>query len=318
MKFLNRFMTLALAFCAFTVSAEQYPTRPITLVVGYTPGGAVDTIARMLANTIDQPLGQSIIVENRPGASGNISMEHVAKAKPDGYTLMMTGSPLVVAHALFENLPFDTTKDFAPITMAVQSPNVLVVGKDFPADTIEELFDMARNDPDALSYAATSPLFLLAAEVISKRAGIEMLRVPYKGAGDALMDVMESRVSVMIDTIGNQLPHIRRGSVKPLAVLGASRHPELPDVPTLDESGLPGYEEDGWIGLAAPADTPPEVLARLNKEVVTALHSDAMHSKLTDMGFIVRTMTPEETSERVKQDVQRYIKAAEDAGLPRQ
>jgi len=317
MKHSKFLAALLLACTAFAVQAEDYPQRPIRVVVGYTAGGATDTIARVVADKISGPLGQPVIIENRPGASGNIALNYVAHAKPDGYTLHASGSPLVVSPALFKSLPFDSLKDFDPITVAVVSPNVLVVGKDFPANTIQELFELGKKQPGRLTYAGSTPLFVLAAEGINMRTGMKMQQIPYKGSSDALIDVSQGRVDVMIDTIGNQMQHIKAGIVKPLAVLGKQRSASLPDVPTLDESGLNGYEEDGWIGFVAPAGVPRSIIDRLNKEIVAALQSDEVRQRLDGMGFVTTTSTPEETRARVESDVDRYIKAADAANLPK-
>jgi tripartite-type tricarboxylate transporter receptor subunit TctC len=256
-------------------------------------------------------MGQPVIVENRPGANGHIGLEAAARSAPDGYTLVLGAAPLVVSPALFKKVPFDPVKDFEPISLVARTLNVLVAAKSFPANNAKEFIAMAKaSRPQEYSYASASPLFTLASELICTSAGIEMLRVPYKGVAEALTDVAEGRVSVMVDTVGAQMTHINSGRVKPLAVLSKTRHPNLPNVPTLAESGLTGYDEEGWVGLLAPKGTPPEIIAKLNQETVRAMQNPDVQARLNGLGFITSTNTPAAFSELIRRDIDRYVRVA--------
>jgi tripartite-type tricarboxylate transporter receptor subunit TctC len=299
-------------------AADAWPTKPIRLIVLYTPGGASDIIARTLGQKLSESLGQPVMVENRPGGNGFIGLGAAAQAAPDGYTLVLGAAPLVVSPALFKSVPFDPVNDFVPISLVARTLNVLVAAKSFPAANATEFIAHAKAKPGAYSYASASPLFTLASELISTSAGLELLQVRYKGVAEALTDVAAGRVSVMVDTVGAQLPHIQSGRTKPLAVLSRTRHPKLPDVPTLAESGLPGYDEEGWVGLLAPKGTPADIVARLNKATVAALEQPDVRAKLDGLGFVTASSTPDQLAQRIRGDIARYIKVATDAKIPKE
>jgi tripartite-type tricarboxylate transporter receptor subunit TctC len=318
-RFLAVLTAMCLAAASFGSRAAAWPSKPIKIIVLYTAGGASDIIARTLGKQLTESLGQPIVVENRPGGNGFIGLEAAARAEPDGYTLVLGASPLVVSPALFKSIPFDAVEDFAPISLVARTLNVLVASKSFPADNAAEFFALAKKaKPESYSYASASPLFTLATELMNVSAGIDLLPVRYKGVAEALTDVSAGRVSVMVDTVGAQMPHINGNRVKPLAVLSKTRHPNLPDVPTLAESGLAGYDEEGFVGLLAPAGTPAEIIARLNQETVKALQLPEVKSHLDQLGFVAASSTPEQLAERIRSDIERYKRVALEANIPKE
>lgn len=322
-RFPKALMALSLATAClvspWAQAAEDWPVKPLRIIVLYTPGGASDIIARTLGQKLSESLGQPVVIENRAGANGFIGLEAAARAEPDGYTLVLGAAPLVVSPALFESVPFDSMKDFAPVSLVARTLNVLVAAKSFPADNAMDFITRAKQGkPEEYSYASASPLFTLASELINTSADIQMMRVQYKGVAEAMNDVAAGRVSVMVDTVGAQMPNITSGRVKPLAVLSSTRHPNLPDVPTLAESGLPGYDVEGWVGLLAPAGTPDAIIARLHKETVQALQLPDVQKRLDGLGFVTASSTPEELAERIRGDIERYQKIAAEAKIPKQ
>ncbi|RYF61590.1 MAG: tripartite tricarboxylate transporter substrate binding protein [Comamonadaceae bacterium] len=319
-RFLRAISAVAMAGASLLAHAADpaWPTKPIRLIVLYTPGGASDIIARTLGQKLSESLGQPVVVDNRPGGNGFIGLDIAAHAPADGYTLVLGAAPLVVSPALFKSMPFDPVKDFVPISLVARTLNVLVAAKSLPANNAAEFIALAKAKPGEYSYASASPLFTLASELINTSAQLDLLQVRYKGVAEALTDVSAGRVSVMVDTVGAQMPHIKGGRVKPLAVLSKSRHPNLPDVPTMAESGLPGYDEEGWVGLLAPKGTPQDIVTRLNKEIVAALKLSDVQAKLDGLGFVTASSTPDQLADRIRTDIARYIKVANDAKIPKE
>ena len=319
-RFLRAISAVAMAGASLLAHAADpaWPTKPIRLIVLYTPGGASDIIARTLGQKLSESLGQPVVVDNRPGGNGFIGLDIAAHAPADGYTLVLGAAPLVVSPALFKSMPFDPVKDFVPISLVARTLNVLVAAKSLPANNAAEFIAVAKAKPGEYSYASASPLFTLASELINTSAQLDLLQVRYKGVAEALTDVSAGRVSVMVDTVGAQMPHIKGGRVKPLAVLSKSRHPNLPDVPTMAESGLPGYDEEGWVGLLAPKGTPQDIVTRLNKEIVAALKLSDVQAKLDGLGFVTASSTPDQLADRIRTDIARYIKVANDAKIPKE
>jgi len=319
-RFLRAISAVAMAGASLLAHAADpaWPTKPIRLIVLYTPGGASDIIARTLGQKLSESLGQPVVVDNRPGGNGFIGLDIAAHAPADGYTLVLGAAPLVVSPALFKSMPFDPVKDFVPISLVARTLNVLVAAKSLPANSAAEFIALAKAKPGEYSYASASPLFTLASELINTSAQLDLLQVRYKGVAEALTDVSAGRVSVMVDTVGAQMPHIKGGRVKPLAVLSKSRHPNLPDVPTMAESGLPGYDEEGWVGLLAPKGTPQDIVTRLNKEIVAALKLSDVQAKLDGLGFVTASSTPDQLADRIRTDIARYIKVANDAKIPKE
>lgn len=319
-RFLRAIITFALAGASLAAHAADaaWPSKPIRLIVLYTPGGASDIIARTLGQKLTESLGKPVVVDNRPGGNGFIGLDIAAHAPADGYTLVLGAAPLVVSPALFKSMPFDPVKDFVPISLVARTLNVLVAAKSLPANNAAEFIALAKAKPGEYSYASASPLFTLASELINTSAQLDLLQVRYKGVAEALTDVSAGRVSVMVDTVGAQMPHIKGGRVKPLAVLSKTRHPNLPDVPTMAESGLPGYDEEGWVGVLAPKGTPQDIVARLNKDIVAALKLPDVQAKLDGLGFVTASSTPEQLADRIRTDIARYIKVANDAKIPKE
>ena len=322
---LNRRQVLAAALALPAIrtpalaAGSAWPNKPVRLIVLYTPGGASDIIARTIGQRLSETWGQPVVVENRAGGNGFIGLDVAAHAAPDGYTLVLGAAPLVVSPALFKSYPFDPVKDFAPITLIARTLNVLVAEKSFPASSAAEFFALAKKaPPETYSYASASPLFTLASELMAYDAHVKLQRIPYKGVAEALTDVMGGRVSVMVDTVGAQMPQIKAGRVKALAVLSKTRHPNLPEVPTLAESGLPGYDEEGWVGLLAPTGTPAEVIDKVHRDAGAVMQLPEVQARLNGLGFVTATSTPAALGERIKTDIARYVRVANEAHIPKE
>jgi tripartite-type tricarboxylate transporter receptor subunit TctC len=289
--------------------AETWPVRPIKFVVPWPAGGVADTIARIAAEKLGERLGRKMIVENRPGASGNIGMAAVAAAPADGYTLVLTPTGnLTVNQTLYKDLPFDTGRDFLPLTILATVPNVLVVNRTVPANTLAELVAYARANPGKLSFA--SPGLAtgahLAGELLKKEAGIDLLHVPYTGIAPALNDVVGERVSLMFLGISSALPHVRAGSLRALAVAALKRSPLLPEVPLVAESGFPGFDVTSWYGIALHSGTPADVVDRLYRETAQILKRDDVKERFAAMGVEPGGLPPDEFAELVRSETQKW------------
>ncbi len=282
-------LVCALLMVPLTVCAQPYPNHPIKIVVPYAAGGAVDIVARTVGQPLSESLRQPVIVDNRPGASANIGMEAVAKAAPDGYTLLMASNGIATNMALFPSLPFDGRRDFAPVAKIGYAPLVIVVAASSPAKSLKDLVAMARAEPGKLTYASAGngSSGHLAGELLKSTAKIDVLHVPYKGGAPAITDLLGERITFMPINPVEVIAHIRGGRLRALAVASDQRFPLLPDVPTVAESGLPGYEASVWWGVVAPAKTPPEIVRKLNAETNSVLANPAIASKLADLGVVV-------------------------------
>ena len=261
-------LPLALAFSA-VASAQVYPSRPIRMIVAFPPGGGTDIVARMLAPRLGEALGQSVLVENRGGASGNIGTEFAAHAAPDGYTILMGNvAPNAINASLFRNLAFDPVADFAPVSLVASTPNILVVHPSTAARSVGALVALAAANPGTLNYASAGlgSSSHLAGELFRAMTGANIVHVPYKGAGPAMADVLAGRVQLYFATLPAAMPHVKAGQLVPLALTGARRSAAMPELPTVAETGLPGYEASTWYGLLAPAHTAPAAIARLHRE----------------------------------------------------
>jgi tripartite-type tricarboxylate transporter receptor subunit TctC len=270
-------------------AAGTYPSAPIRIVVGYQAGGPTDLTARLIANAMQASMGLPVIVENKVGAGSNIASDYVASAPPDGYTLLLAAAPITMTRYLYKNLKFDVLKSFEPIANVMNAPAVLAVSKKLPVTDLKSLIALAKQKPGTLTFGSTGPggSQHLAGELLKQKAGIDMLHVPYKGASGAMTDLMAGNVDMVFMTSMSALPALKSGNPRPLAVASKTRLPQMPNVPTMDESGLPGFEADSWNGLLAPAGTPAPVLDRLNAEVNKALASPAVREKLEAQGAIV-------------------------------
>jgi tripartite-type tricarboxylate transporter receptor subunit TctC len=294
--------SVALAACAWlvpglrTARAQDYPVRPVRIVVPFSPGGAVDGPTRAIAQELGRRLGQQFVVDNRPGAGATIGSEAVAKAAPDGYTLLLASQTNAISATLYSKLSFNPIDDFAPISLIGREPGVLVVHPSLPAKTVQELVELARAQPDRIDFASSgngSGQHLFAAQFLSM-AGIRMNHVPYRGSGQATTDLIGGVVSMAIPGVAGMLPHIRSGKLRALAVTGDRRSPQLPGVPTLAESGIAGYSAYVWLGLLAPRGTPAAIVERLNRELLAALEVAEVRTYMSNASIEPLGSTPAE------------------------
>ena len=306
---------LALATC-FTPFAQDFPTRPIRIVVPFSPGGAVDGPARMVANELAKRLNQGVVVENRPGAGATIGSEAVAKAPPDGYTLLLASQTNAISATLYSKLNFQPIDDFAPIALIAREPGVLVVHPAFPARSVRELIAMAREKPGEIHYASSgngSGQHLFAA-MFGSMAGVKLTHVPYKGSGQATTDLLGGVVPVSFPGLAGMLGHIRAGKLRALAVTGDKRAPSLPEVPTLSEAGVPGYSAYVWMGLLAPKATPAAILERLQRETLAVLQTSEVRSYMDHHSLEVLASTPAEFDAFFRDERDRWAKIIRETG----
>jgi len=310
---MNRWMTLAVGMTLAAVStlaaAQAWPSKPIRYVVPFAAGGTTDILARTISERLSVALGQPVIVENKPGAGGGVGAAEVAKAAPDGYTIMGgTISTHAINASLYKNLPYDPVKDFAAITLIARVPNMLVVNNDIPAKNVAELIQLMKANPGKWTFASSGngTSQHLSGELFKGVAGVEMQHIPYKGSPPALTDVMGGQVNMTFDNITTAWPLAKGGKLRALAVTTAKRSPVAPDVPTLAESGLPGYEVGSWQGVFAPAGTPPEIVRRLNTEIVKIINSPDVQKKLLELGAEPVGNSSEEFATLVKAEVVKW------------
>jgi tripartite-type tricarboxylate transporter receptor subunit TctC len=285
----------AWALCA-GAQADDYPSKPVKIIVPYPGGQASDTIARLVGEKLGKALGQPVLVDNRPGAGGNIGTDIGARSAPDGYTLTVASAALPISKHVYRKLPFDPVKDFAPITLMTITPLVLVTRTSLPVKDVPSLVALAKASPGKITFASSGPgtSHQLSGELFKSLAAIDMLHVPYKGSPPAHVDLMGGSVDMMFDNIVPVAPHVKSGKLQALAVTTKTRAAALPDVPTMAEAGYPNFEATAWFGLLAPAGTPQPIVARLNKELVAILQSPEVKERLTGMGATVVAGTPEE------------------------
>jgi tripartite-type tricarboxylate transporter receptor subunit TctC len=303
---------------AASVFAQDYPSRPISMVIGFAPGGGTDTASRIIAKKLGENLGQSVLVENKPGAGGNIATDHVAKAAPDGYTILLgsVGS-LTVAPHIVKKLPYDPRRDLAPITMAVVFPNVLVVHPSVPAQNLAEFVKLAQAKPGTVTYGSSGigGAGHLAGELFRIVAKADIVHVPYKGGGPAVADLLGGQISAVFATPASGGAHVKAGKLRALAVTGAKRTPFLPDVPTIAESGYPGYEATNWYAYVAPARTPKEILGRLNRELVNVLSSGDVRAQLENHGLEPMPGTSEELAKYIEREYATWGRVVKEARI---
>jgi tripartite-type tricarboxylate transporter receptor subunit TctC len=319
MTALNRRALLALAALAPLPSfAQAYPARPIKLVVPYAPGGGADSVARIVAKKVAENIGQSIVIENKGGAGAILGTDQVAKAEPDGYTLLLGQSgPISINPAVYKTLPYDPIKDFAPITMTTGYPYILVVNADLPAKTLQEFVALARAKPGAMNYGSTGvgAANHLVAELFNGKAGLKMTHVPYRGTALAVGDLLAGTLTMVFGDPVSVLPHIKSGKLRALAVTSAQRSPVSPEVPTVAESFYPGFEALAWHGILAPAKTPPEVVSRLNAEFVKALADPATRDLLVNQALAPVGNSPQAFADFIKADIAIWKAVAADAKI---
>ena len=287
MKLLTTILTAALMSAAPAIHAQAYPDKPVTLIVGFPPGGGVDIVARQLAETLSDSLGQRVVVENRAGAAGNIAMEYVARAKPDGYTLLMGNLGMLTANpVLYPKLSFDASKDFAPVARVVVTPLLAAVPVSLPAQNVQQLIAMAKAKPNEMSFGSggNGNINHLAGELLKLQTGTQIKHVPYKGSAQALTDLMGGHIQLVIDGFNVVQPSVASGKARAIAVTGDTRSPAMPDVPTMKEVGLGDLVIYGWQGVLAPAGTPPTIIEKLTQEVARALANPALKARLSGQG----------------------------------
>jgi tripartite-type tricarboxylate transporter receptor subunit TctC len=321
-KLIMHRLVLALAIAMgipVAVMAQNYPNKPIRIVVGYAPGGTTDIIARIIAARLTDTMHQPVIVENRPGAGGNIGADFVAKAAPDGYTLQLgTAGNMTVNPSIYKNMTFDTVRDFQPVSLIASLPNLMVVNPKVPAKTVQEFVAWAKRQSGKVFFASsgTGNTPHMTAELFNLATGLSMIHVPYKGSGPALTDLIGGTgVQVMFDNMPSAIGHVHSGALRAIAVTSPKRVQSEPDIPTVSESGYPDFQVVTWFGLFAPAGTPKPIVDRLNREVAEAINTPAIKKKLTDLGAEPVANSPSEFAELVKSDRERWAKVVKAADI---
>lgn len=308
-------IALATLAPAAAVHAKEYPTRPVTLIVPNAPGGAIDILGRLLSDQLTKRWGQPVVVMYKPGANTVVGTDFVARAEPDGYTLGMVVTSHVINPSLRAALPFDTTKDFAGVSLIATAQIVISATPSLPADNMAELIALAKKEPGKLSYASpgSGSSMHLAGELLKVTSSIDMLHVPYKGSGPAYPEVMSGRVPLLIDPLFSSMPHIKAGKLKPLAVTGAQRDPSAPDIPTVGET-LPGFNVQSMFGLVAPAGTPREIVEKVSTDISTVLKSPDFKKRLADIGMVPVGNTPAEFDAYIKTEIAKWAKLVKTTG----
>ena len=300
---------------ALPLYAQTFPTKPIRMLVAYAPGGGTDILARTVAQAMSEDLGQPVIVENKPGAGSQLATDLVAKAPPDGYTIIMATIAHSINPALYKSLPYDSLNDFAPVSLVASVPLIILVSPTVPVTNVKELIALAKAQPGKLNNAmATGSMPHLAGEMFKKMAGVEIVPVPFKGNSPAYPDLIAGRVQIMFDALSSGLPQVRSGALKGIAVTSAQRSQAAPDIPTVAESGLPGFEADAWYGILAPAKTPPAVVDRLNAAIRKAVAMPAVQEKLKAQGYTILVDSPAEFTAYVKSETAKWGKVVKESG----
>ena len=308
---------LVLSLAAFPVAAQAWPAKPIRYIVPFPPGGATDIIARAVAGEISKTLGQQVVIDNRGGAGGNIGTDIVAKAAPDGYTILMgTVGTHGINVSLYSKLPYDAVRDFAPVTLVATVPNVLVVHPSVPVKSVKELIAYAKANPGKLNFASSGngTSIHLSGELFKTMTGVSMVHIPYKGSAPALADLLGGQADLMFDNLPPSLPHIKSGRLHALAVTTARRSAVMPDLPTMAEAGVPGYESGSWFGVLAPAGTPKDIVNRLNAEIVKALAVPEIRERLQAQGAEPVGNTPEQFAAFIRSEITKWAKVVKDSG----
>ena len=312
---------LALNALPAAAQGDLYPSRPVKLIVAYAPGGPVDSAARLLAVPLSQKLGQQVLVENRPGAGGIIGHDAVAKAPTDGYLLLFAASPPhTISPHIQRKVPFDSLKDFSPVSLVLDYANVLVVNNDLPIRNLKDLVAYAKANPEKVTYgsAGVGGSNHLSGELLAKMTGTKMIHVPYKGNSPAMTDVMGGKITMMFDITNTSSQLVRAGKVRAIAVTSATRNRSLPEVPTMIESGLPGYDVGGWFGVMGPAGMPRPIVDRLHRAIVEILADKAFAERLQGLGFEPRPSTPEEFQAVIRRDFELWGRVVRDANIERE
>lgn len=307
----------ALGSMAIAASAQAaYPDKPVHVVVGFSAGGTTDVIARIMAKELTQELGQTFVVENKPGAGSNIATDYVKRAAPDGYTLLFVAVTSAINQTLYRNVSFDLTKDFAPVALGAKVPNILVLNPKVPANSVKELVDYAKAHPGELAFASSGSgtSIHMAGELFKMRTGIDVLHVPYKGSAPAVTDLIGGQVQFMFDNMPASWPHVKGGKLKALAVTTAKRSPSAPDLPTMQELGYENFDVSSWFGLIAPAGTPPEVIEKLNAVMVKAQDNPEVKKAFEGLGAVGEKTTPAEFGAFIKSEVENWAPVVKASG----
>jgi tripartite-type tricarboxylate transporter receptor subunit TctC len=318
---LHAFMTAvcgaALLGWGAVAAAQNYPSKPVRFVIPFAPGGSTDTLARAMGGKLAELLGQQVVIDNRPGANGDIGTSIVARAVPDGYTIVLGYiANFGIGPSLYDKMPYDPVKDFAPITQVAGASNILVIHPSVPAKNFKEFIAYSKANPKKVTFASASVASVghLTGELLNDLAGIDMVHVPYKGSGQAITDLVGGHIKVMISGMASTLPHVKSGKLRGIATTGAKRTPATPDLPTIAESGFPGFEATSWFGVLAPAATPRPVVARLNKDIIRALQDPAVAKRLADVGFEITTGTPEQFAAYIQSEIKKWAKVVKASG----
>ncbi len=312
-------LLLLALFCVSSAFAQSYPNKPIRFIVAMPPGGTTDILARVVGQKLTESWGQQVVVDNRGGASGIVGMEIGAKAAPDGYTIIVTpASTYAINPSLFKKLPYDIAKDFAPVAVLAQNPFMLLVHPSLPVQSVKELIALAKSKPRQINYSSVGigTAFHLAMEMFESMAGINMVHIPYKGAAASLTALLSGEVMVAFDALLTTTPHVKAGRLRALAVTGVKRSRELPDLPTMIEAGVPGYEVMGGFGVLAPAATPKEIVSKLNAEIVKILHMPDVRERFFGLGAEPVGNTPEQFAALIKSEIAKWSKVIKDANVP--
>ena len=313
---LKRLFTLTLMWGALAANAQSFPSKPIKMVVPFPAGGTVDFFARVVSTKLSESLGQPVLVENRAGAGGNIAVEAVAKSAPDGYTLLMGSEIVAINTSLYSRLSYDPLKDLAPITLVGTVPNILIVNPALPANSVKELIALAAKSPGKISFASTGQgtSSHLSSELFKLMANVDITHIPYKGGPPAVADLIGGQVNMMFINMPTGIGHVKSGKARILAVSSLRRVSQLPEVPTVDQAGLKGYDTQAWSGLYAPAGTPPEVIAKLNAEVVKILKMPAVREQLAAQGAEPVGDSPEEFARFMRDEIAKWAKLIKISG----
>lgn len=310
-------LAAAVGSLAFAASAQAaYPDKPVNIVVGFSAGGTTDVIARIMAKELTQELGQTFVVENKPGAGSNIATDYVRRAKPDGYTLLFVAVTSTINQTLYRNVKFDLTKDFVPVALGAKVPNILVVNPSVPVKSVQELVDYAKSKPGELAFASSGSgtSIHMAGELFKMRTGLDVLHVPYKGSAPAVTDLIGGQVQFMFDNMPASWPHVQGGRLNALAVTTAQRSPSAPDLPTMQELGFEGFDVSSWFGLIAPAGTPKEVIDKLNAVIVKAQDNPEVQQAFAGLGAVGEKTTPEEFGAFIKSEVENWAPVVKASG----
>ena len=319
MKLVQAFRLLVAAVLSISAGAgaQSFPTKPIRFVVPYSPGGSTDTLARTLAQKMSDSMGQQVVVDNRPGANGNIGMEIVARAPADGHTIVLGYiANVAIGPSLYDKLPFDPVKDYEPVTLLATSPNVLVAHPGVQVKTLKDVIALAKSKPGQITYASASVASVghLTGELLNQLAGIKMTHIAYKGSGQAVTDLLGGHIQLMFSGFSSTLAHIKSGKLRAIAQTGEKRSPALPDVPTIAESGFQNFEATAWYGIHAPAKTPKTIVNRLNAEFVKALKLPDVQARLSNLGFEIAASSPEYYAKYIRSEIKKWEKVVKVSG----